>query len=86
MITFLGVLTFLLLNCSTVPQILKTIKTRQVEDISFTAYALATFGFAVALLYCYLTAAPVWLIVNYVVGLVLDIIMLVLLFKYRQKL
>jgi uncharacterized protein with PQ loop repeat len=84
MITFLGILTFLLLNCSTIPQIIKTIQTRQVDDISFTAYALATFGFTVALLYCYLTAAPIWLIVNYVVGLVLDIFMLILLFKYRK--
>lgn len=86
MTTFLGVLTFLLLNCSTVPQILKTIKTKQVDDISFTAYALATFGFVVALLYCWLTAAPIWLVVNYTVGLVLDIFMLILLFKYRKPL
>lgn len=79
----LGLLLCFLLNISVLPQILKTWRTKRVDDLSVGAYLLALLGFICALVYCAVAGSGGWLIANYTIGLLLDLTMLVLIIRYR---
>lgn len=84
MSSIFGVLLCFFLNISVVPQIYKSWLTKQVDDLSLPAYWTALLGFVFALLYCWFTSAALWLWINYIVGLTLELIMLWLIYHYRK--
>ncbi|NBQ69422.1 MAG: PQ-loop repeat-containing protein [Nitrosomonadaceae bacterium] len=84
MITVIGVVMFLCLNLCIVPQIWKTYRTKEVAGLSWSAYVLSLLGFMLALVYCWLTDAGVWILINYAVTTVLTVVEMILIWKYSR--
>lgn len=84
MFEIIGWLGMGILGTALIPQLMKTYKTKRVDDISLSRCILLSTGFFLSLIYSIsLMAWP--LIFNYFWALVTSLIFLKLYFKYRRK-
>lgn len=85
MTSFLGfVYTFCFVVCYW-PQIIKSIKTKSVEDVSLSLFLLSIIGYISAITYTLLKIGfDFWLLVNYTLSLVGAIVMVTIYFKYKK--
>jgi len=69
-----------------IPQIIKTFKTKKVNDISLSLFTLSVVGYGSALVYCINELnAPFILIINYTFGGVCSLLMILLYYLYRNN-
>lgn len=69
-----------------IPQIVKTFKTKKVEDISLSLFGLSLFGYISATIYTLNELGSNYiLLLNYSFGGICSLIMIVLYFLYRKK-
>ena len=69
-----------------IPQIVKTLKTKKVEDISISLFTLSIIGYSSALVYCVTELnAPLVLVVNYIFGGICSLTMIILYYLYRSR-
>ena len=67
------------------PQIIKSIKTKSVNDVSITLYFLSIVGYAAAAGYAILRfGCDFWLLFNYVLSGISAIVMIVVYYKYKK--
>lgn len=67
------------------PQIIKSIKTKKVEDVSFLLFALSVIGYVSAIWYTILRVGfDFWWLINYGLSLLSALTMLVIWFKYKK--
>lgn len=85
MTSFLGfVYTFCFVVCYW-PQIIKSIKTKSVEDVSLSLFLLSIIGYISAITYTLLKIGfDFWLLVNYTLSLFGAIVMVTIYFKYKK--
>jgi uncharacterized protein with PQ loop repeat len=85
MTSFLGfVYTFCFVVCYW-PQIIKSIKTKSVEDVSLSLFLLSIIGYIAAIIYTILKIGfDFWLLANYVCGCFSSIVMVITYFKYKR--
>ena len=85
MTTFLG---FVYTLCFTIcywPQILKSIKTKSVEDVSLSLFVLSIVGYVSASIYTVLKVGlDFWFLLNYICGFLSSCIMVVVYLKYKK--
>ena len=83
---FLGlVYTFCFSTCIW-PQIIKSIKTKKVEDVSISLFVLSIVGYVSAICYTILRVGfDFWWLINYGLSLLSAVIMLGVWFKYKNK-
>ena len=62
------------MNASSIVQIVKTWRTKNVVGLSMPAYWVTLAGFAVAIAYCIISASTGWLLANYLIGFVLTLV------------
>jgi len=67
-----------------VPQIIKMLKTKEVDDISPIMWALAMIGYSCGLIY-FLFHWKFSMVLNYSSGLTCSLIIFVLYYKWREK-
>ena len=68
------------------PQIIKSIKTESVEDISLPLFTLSVIGYISAIFYTILRVGfDFWWLLNYLVSLFSAITMVVVYYKYKRK-
>lgn len=68
------------------PQIIKSIKTKSVEDISLPLFTLSTIGYISAIFYTILRVGyDFWWLLNYLASLFSAITMVVVYYKYKRK-
>lgn len=68
------------------PQIIKSIKTKSVEDISLPLFTLSTIGYISAIFYTILRVGyDFWWLLNYLASLFSAITMIVVYYKYKRK-
>jgi len=68
------------------PQIIKSIKTRQVDDISISLFLLSVGGYISAAIYVYIKFGfDFWLLFNYSISLISAMIMIYIYYKYKKK-
>ena len=70
---------------SYVPQTIKVIRTKQVEDLSLNMFVLTTLGYTCLFLYQFYIGFKIALVFNCVVGGMFSIIILCAILKYRIK-
>ena len=82
---FLGlVYTFCFSTCIW-PQIIKSIRTKKVEDVSISLFALSIVGYISAISYTILRVGfDFWWLINYGLSLLSAIVMLGVWFKYKK--
>lgn len=69
-----------------IPQIVKTFKTKKVEDISISLFGLSLIGYLSAIIYTlYEIGYNYILLLNYSFGGMCSLIMIILFFLYRKK-
>lgn len=83
MIEYIGVVGTVLLNISTVPQILRIIKLKDSKSISISNVLLAVLGLGIMLLTALKSDTAIF-IFNYVVALVLEFVLLITTLKFRN--
>ena len=67
------------------PQIIKSIKTKSVNDVSITLYFLSIIGYAAAAGYAILRfGCDFWLLFNYILSGISAVIMIVVYYKYKK--
>ena len=67
------------------PQIIKSIKTKEVEDVSILLFILSIVGYAAAGGYAYLRfGVDFWLLGNYILSGISSIVMVVVYYKYKR--
>ncbi len=67
------------------PQIVKSIRTRSVEDVSISLYLLSIIGYASAASYAYMRfGLDLWLLLNYALSGFSAIFMVVVFFKFKK--
>ena len=67
------------------PQIIKSIKTKSVEDISLPLFTLSIIGYISAIFYTILRVGfDFWWLFNYVASCISAITMVIVYFKYRK--
>lgn len=74
----------LLLNLCFLPQIYKTLQTKNVEGISLSLWVMAFLGFLAGFIYLFEIGDRI-LSLTYLLGLLFSSIMLMLIFAYRKK-
>jgi uncharacterized protein with PQ loop repeat len=86
MTTFLGfVYTFCFVTCYW-PQIIKSVKTKSVEDVSLPLFLLSIVGYVCATIYTILKIGfDFWLLANYIFGCLSSIIMVIVYLKYKKN-
>ena len=68
------------------PQIIKSINTKSVEDISLHLFTLSTIGYISAIFYTILRVGyDFWWLLNYLASLFSAITMIVVYYKYKRK-
>ena len=68
-----------------IPQIVKTFKTKKVEDISISLFTLSIVGYTAAIGYTILRVGfDFWWLFNYIASCISAITMVVVYFKYRK--
>lgn len=67
------------------PQIIKSIKTKSVEDVSLSLFLLSIIGYISAITYTLLKIGlDFWLLTNYTLSLIGAIVMVIIYFKYKK--
>ena len=67
------------------PQIIKSIKTKKVEDVSISLFILSVIGYIAAISYTILRVGlDFWWLINYCLRLLSAIIMVILWFRYKK--
>ena len=67
------------------PQIIKSIKSKSVEDISLMLYVLSIIGYGAAAGYAILRfGCDFWLLFNYILSAISAIFMIVVYYKYKK--
>ena len=85
LIELLGLFYAICFLCGYVPQIIKIIKTKKCNDIAPSMYFLCIMGYFSCGLYIYiLNGLPLGVILNCTGGIILNIIILCLYYKYRE--
>ncbi len=68
------------------PQIIKSIRTKSVEDISLPLFTLSVVGYISAIFYTILRVGyDFWWLSNYLAGLFSAITMVIVYYKYKRK-
>jgi uncharacterized protein with PQ loop repeat len=68
-----------------IPQIFKIFKTKSSKDLSLLFVIMPMIGYISGLLYLVLSQSFVlWLVLNYTIGLVMTIFLLVIYYKYKN--
>ena len=68
------------------PQIIKSIKTKSVEDISLPLFTLSIIGYISAIFYTILRVGfDFWWLLNYFASLISATTMVVVFYKYKKK-
>ena len=68
------------------PQIIKSIRTKSVNDVSITLYILSIIGYAAAAGYAILRfGCDFWLLFNYVLSAISAIVMIVVYYKHKNN-
>jgi uncharacterized protein with PQ loop repeat len=68
------------------PQIIKSLKTKSVEDISLMLYVLSVIGYAAATSYAIMRfGLDFWLLANYILSGISAIVMIVVFYLYKSK-
>lgn len=80
----IGIMASITVTCGFVPQIIKGIKTKKLDDVSPGMYALIIFGMIMWILYGIHLGDPIIIAAN-VAGFTLSSTVLILRFKYRIK-
>ena len=81
---FLLYLTGALFTSCYIPQIAKSFRTKSVEDLSLPMWVICVAGYTCGLIY-FLVNWRLSMICNYAPGLIANLIMVCLYFKYRRK-
>ena len=69
-----------------IPQIVKSFKTKKVDDISVTLFILSLTGYIAAIVYTLGEIGPnIILLTNYLFGSLCSLIMIITFFYYRKK-
>lgn len=84
LIDFTGWMNMFLFSVVTIPQIIKTVKTKVVSGVSVSVYYILLVANIDALIYALLINQPP-LVVKYIFGLVTTIIYLYVYYKYGKK-
>ena len=67
------------------PQIIKSVKSKSVEDVSLMLYVLSIIGYAAAAGYAILRFGyDFWLLFNYILSGISAVIMIVVYYKYKK--
>jgi uncharacterized protein with PQ loop repeat len=67
------------------PQIIKSIKTKSVEDVSLSLFLLSIVGYVSAISYTLLKIGlDFWLLLNYSLSLIGAVVMVCVYFKYKK--
>lgn len=67
------------------PQIIKSIRTKSVNDVSITLYFLSIIGYAAAAGYAILRfGCDFWLLFNYVLSGISAVVMIAVYYKYKK--
>jgi len=67
------------------PQIIKSVKTKKVEDVSISLFILSIIGYVSAISYTILRVGfDFWWLINYCLSLLSAIVMVVLWFRYKK--
>lgn len=70
---------------STVPQIIKTYKTKNVDSLSALFLLSWFFGCLFLFIYLLLTTVTIPLLINYICNVVFPLVLIIMFFKYRNK-
>ena len=68
-----------------VPQIVKIFKTKSSNDVSLMLILMSIVGYISGLVYMFLSTFYIWLLLNYIIGLVMCSILVYAWFKYNKK-
>ena len=83
---FLGLVYTVCFSTGIWPQIIKSLRTKKVEDVSISLFILSIIGYVAAISYTLLRVGfDFWWLINYFLSLLSAIIMTVLWFKYKDK-
>tara|TARA_R100000426_G_C4795720_1_gene100510 strand:+ start:292 stop:555 length:264 start_codon:yes stop_codon:yes gene_type:complete len=83
---FLGLVYTVCFSTCIWPQIIKSLRTKKVEDVSISLFILSIIGYVAAISYTLLRVGfDFWWLINYFLSLLSAIIMTVLWFKYKDK-
>jgi len=82
---FLGLVYTVCFSTCIWPQIIKSVKTKKVEDVSISLFVLSVIGYIAAISYTILRVGlDFWWLINYGLSLLSAIIMIVMWFKYKK--
>ena len=82
----LGIIYTFCFSICYLPQILKSLSTKNVEDVSVQMFVLSIIGYISAMGYTLLRVGwDFWWIINYLFGLVSSSIMVCIYYKYKKK-
>jgi uncharacterized protein with PQ loop repeat len=84
MVELLGYLGAILLTLSAVPQLIKTYRTRKVNDLSIAMLLSWSFGCFSMFLYILVTQIQWPLLVNYFLNTTISVWIIILYYKYRS--
>lgn len=79
----LGIIAGTLTTIMTIPQLNKTLKTKEVEDISIGTFITASIGITLWLIYG-IFKSDIALIITNIAGLILTLIMIILKLRYQK--
>ena len=83
---FLGLVYTVCFSTCIWPQIIKSIKTKKVDDVSVTLFMLSLTGYIAAIVYTLGEIGfNIILITNYIFGSLCSLIMIITFFYYRKK-
>ena len=80
----IGIIASITVTSGFIPQIIKAVKTKKLDDVSPGMYMLIIFGMAMWILYGFHLSDPILIAAN-IAGLTLSTTILMLRFKYRAK-
>ncbi|MGR3220448.1 MAG: SemiSWEET family sugar transporter [Candidatus Anammoxibacter sp.] len=80
----IGIIASITVTCGFIPQIIKAVKTKKLDDVSPGMYMLIIFGMVMWILYGFHLRNPIIIAAN-VAGITLSTVILWLRFKYKAK-
>ena len=82
---FLGLVYTVCFSTCIWPQIIKSIKTKKVEDVSISLFSLSVIGYVSAICYTVLSVGfDFWWLINYGLSLLSAIVMIIVWLKYKK--
>ena len=83
--TFLGIIYNVCFICCFWPQIIKSIKTKSVEDVSIAICYLSIIGYFAAFFYALMKFGfDFWLSVNYILSSISVVVMMTVFYRYKK--